>query len=304
MESQSQIYTSNKDNNNKESSSSSFEITSTSSSPSHEFSFTISLHSSETTTTSSSPSTATKPSHHYHHPNHHPPPIDLSPADDIFFHGHLLPLHFLSHLHTASPRSSTTSHDGFTRPEPEPKPEPKPTFHSLPQYPTHRTNNNNLPHNNKPKSFSLSGFSKWIKGSDPKEKTEKKKVKFDVTNFLKRYLKLVKPASSPKGGRASSNESYSFSGNLNPKINPRELRSLRAEYSAPASMRTSPTNSGRILATNVGVPSPVSESTMEELQAAIQAAIAHCKNSTSTASATAPAAKEKSQEVFSPVPVN
>ena len=56
-----------------------------SSSPSHEFSFTISLHSTSNTTIQDKSKT--------------PPSlaVDLSPADDIFFHGHLLPLHlFLS----------------------------------------------------------------------------------------------------------------------------------------------------------------------------------------------------------------
>ncbi|KAL0360819.1 UNVERIFIED_CONTAM: BRI1 kinase inhibitor 1 [Sesamum radiatum] len=75
---------------------------SSSSSPSHEFSFTISLHPSEV------PADAKTRS---------PPPfaIDLSPADEIFFHGHLLPLHLLSHL-PVSPRASTNSLDSFTLP--------------------------------------------------------------------------------------------------------------------------------------------------------------------------------------------
>ena len=60
-------------------------------------------------------------------------------------------------------------------------------------------------------------------------------------------------------------------------VNKPEVRGRRGEYSAPASMRTSPTNSGLLLATTA-LP-PANDSTMEELQAAIQAAIAHCKNS-------------------------
>ncbi|VVB07604.1 unnamed protein product [Arabis nemorensis] len=66
------------------------------------------------------------------------------------------------------------------------------------------------------------------------------------------------------------------------------IRARRGElFSAPASMRTSPTNSGHLRVSTAGLTSSSSvstsssssESTMEELQAAIQAAIAHCKNS-------------------------
>lgn len=74
---------------------------------------------------------------------------------------------------------------------------------------------------------------------------------------------------------------YSYSGNILSARGKAELRRRRGEFSAPASMRTSPTNSGILLATS-GTVSPTkstSDSTMEELQAAIQAAIAHCKNS-------------------------
>ncbi|XP_024166215.1 BRI1 kinase inhibitor 1 [Rosa chinensis] len=82
---------------------------SASSSPSHEFSFTVSLHHSSSTSI---------PDHSKNNNKAKTPPsfaIDLSPADDIFFHGHLLPLQFLSHL-PISPRSSTNSLDSFTLP--------------------------------------------------------------------------------------------------------------------------------------------------------------------------------------------
>lgn len=78
---------------------------------------------------------------------------------------------------------------------------------------------------------------------------------------------------------------YSFSGYLSPRDYYDEeeeaakggrRRRRRRECSAPASMKTSPSNSGLLV--GEGVVS-TSESTMEELQAAIQAAIAHCKNS-------------------------
>lgn len=77
----------------------------------------------------------------------------------------------------------------------------------------------------------------------------------------------------------SRRQPYSFSGNLLGSKVKQDLRGRRGEFSAPASMRTSPTNSGLLLATSATLPSYKSDSTMEELQAAIQAAIAHCKNS-------------------------
>ncbi|KAF3446674.1 hypothetical protein FNV43_RR11854 [Rhamnella rubrinervis] len=263
---------------------------SASSSPSHEFSFTISLHSSSTTT-----STPTdKPTK--------PPPsfaIDLSPADDIFFHGHLLPLHLLSHL-PVSPRSSTNSMDSFTLPI-------RDLLDNQTQ-PSRESNNSSANNNNKKlcddvhssdqtrqgrskfKSFSLFGFTRWRKGCDEvrereenKEK-QKKKMRFDVSHVVKRYMRMVQPLLFFKGRRSENiqlrRQPYSFSGNLALKNKP-DLRGRRGEFSAPASMRTSPSNSGLLLATAT-LPSSASDSTMEELQAAIQAAIAHCKNSIAT----------------------
>ncbi|KAK9748634.1 hypothetical protein RND81_02G070800 [Saponaria officinalis] len=240
------------------------------SSPSHEFSFTISLHSAQITAPPSSSSSPSLPSKtkQQQQQQQHPLAIDLTPADDIFFHGHLLPLHFLSHLNasSSSPRTSTSTTLDYC-------------------YPQTRDLNKDV-YLTKPKSssFSLSGFAKWVKGPETKQKTDRiKKLKLDVTQFLKRY---IKPLLSPKQRREhqQKREWYpSYSGSLSPKIDRRELRDLRGEYSAPASMRTSPTNSGLLVAKS-GVASPVcnvSDSTMDELHAAIQSAIAHCKNSTS-----------------------
>ncbi|KAG5048139.1 hypothetical protein AAZX31_04G037600 [Glycine max] len=256
-----------------------------SSSPSHEFSFTISLHSSNTT---------------IHDKSKTPPSleVDLSPADDIFFHGHLLPLHLLSHF-SSSPRFSTNSVDSFTLPIREFLEDEKRnscnscnssniTIDSI-------TNSNNIEdHNNrvtkegsksKP-SFSLFGLSKGRKGCQVRDKEDKednikhkKKLGYDVMHALKKYLRMVQPLVLFGGRREKGRfhgQAYSHSGNLIRKNKP-ELRGRRGEYSAPASMRTSPTNSGLLLAT-AALP-PANDSTMEELQAAIQAAIAHCKNS-------------------------
>ncbi|KAG6402479.1 hypothetical protein SASPL_134674 [Salvia splendens] len=240
-------------------------------SPPHEFSFTISLH---------QPASA-KPS---------PPPfaaaIDLSPADDIFLHGHLLPLHLLHHL-PISPRSSTNSLDSFTLPIKE------------------LLNNNNNSEDKsrhvaegkergKSKSFSLLGIRKKEREDDGdshnndnrnnQQSTEKKrKSRFDL---IKRYVRFVTAFLSParrrrrRSGEIFRQQPYSYSGNIRVRKRGSVMRGRRSEFSAPASMRTSPGNSGLLVASGAATPTAgKSDSTMEELQAAIQAAIAHCKKS-------------------------
>ncbi|WVZ20597.1 hypothetical protein V8G54_007919 [Vigna mungo] len=255
-----------------------------SSSPSHEFSFTISLHSSNATILDKSktpPSLA----------------VDLSPADDIFFHGHLLPLHLLSHF-SSSPRFSTNSVDSFTLPirdflEDEKRASCNTSTRSNITIDSITNSNNKENHNNtvtkeetksKP-AFSLFGSSKGRKGCPVRDKEDKenskhkKKLGYDVMHALKKYLRMVQPLVLFRGKREKvqfHGQAYSHSGNLIRKTKP-ELRGRRGEFSAPASMRTSPSNSGLLLATAALPPS--NDSTMEELQAAIQAAIAHCKNS-------------------------
>ncbi|KAB5526714.1 hypothetical protein DKX38_020561 [Salix brachista] len=274
---------------------------SSSSSPAHEFSFTISLHSSSAPV----PDKAKTPPNSF--------AIDLSPADDIFFHGHLLPLHLLSHL-PVSPRSSINSFDSFTLPVKELLDDQRPSKSSDSHCSTSNGNSNsnsgggggsgsnNINNGNncsrhqsnsygdtkgrsKPRSFSLFG---WRKGCEVKEKEvdkdkQKKTQRFDMSQILKRYARMVRPLMFFKGRKEnlqSHRQPYSFSGDLSWR-NKQELRGRRGGYSAPASMRTSPTNSGLLLATTT-LPSSTSDSTMEELQAAIQAAIAHCKNSIAT----------------------
>ncbi|CAJ1973378.1 unnamed protein product [Sphenostylis stenocarpa] len=254
-----------------------------SSSPSHDFSFTISLHSSSTT---------------IHDKSKTPPSlaVDLSPADDIFFHGHLLPLHLLSHF-SSSPRFSTNSVDSFTLPireflEDEKRGSCNSSNRSNITIDRITNSNNEEDYNNRVTkeesksklSFSLFGLSKGRKGCEVRDKQDKensknkKKPGYDVMHALKKYLRMVQPLVLFRGKREKGQfhgQAYSHSGNLIRKSKP-ELRGRRGEFSAPASMRTSPTNSGLLLAT---AALPASDSTMEELQAAIQAAIAHCKNS-------------------------
>lgn len=270
---------------------------SASSSPSHEFSFAISLH--PTTAKFLDGKTKSSP----------PPPfaaaIDLSPADEIFFHGHLLPLHLLSHL-PVSPRSSTNSLDSFTLP--------------IKEILQHNNNdNNNITRNitndgdddhdhprrhddhesrhvlegkgrGKSKSFSLFAMSRWRKGcpdqerddDDDQQAQKHRKSKFEL---LKRYVRFVKPFLSLRNRRQGNSDEflrqqpYSYSGNLRVRNKKNLIRGRRGEFSAPASMRTSPANSGLLVASGTVTPTTKTDSTMEELQAAVQAAIAHCKKS-------------------------
>ncbi|KAG7029345.1 BRI1 kinase inhibitor 1, partial [Cucurbita argyrosperma subsp. argyrosperma] len=244
-----------------------------SSSPSHEFSFSVSLQTSSTDKAKAPPSFT----------------IDLSPADDIFFHGHLLPLHLLSHL-PVPPRCSTNSIESYSLPirdllrDKEPKKESS-DFINCNSDEHYQNNRSDTREKAKSKSFSLLGL-RWRKGYEDEEqenkvKQLKRKFGFNFSHVLKRYARIVRPFLHFRGRRDDMQphrQSYSFSGNLSLRKKP-ELRGRRGEFSAPVSMRTSPTNSGVLLTTTTTLPPSNNDSTMEELQAAIQAAIAHCKNS-------------------------
>lgn len=303
-------------------------ISSTCSSPSHDFSFTISLQplsSSSSKHISPTLRSPNKTTSSYQQTD--PFAVDLSPADEIFFHGHLLPLHLLSHL-PVSPRTSTGSYnDGFTLPVKD----------ILPDQPTNNNNNTEnaitnisteVKNNNttgdkaegfegenrvktKPiKSFSLFGLSKWKKGFESNEREQeqqqhkiKKPISLDLSHAVKKYIRMLfqRRGNGTQFVNRRQTSSYSFSSSLmgpkgnnktmiNGSYNKRDLiRGRRGElFSAPASMRTSPTNSGHLRVSTAGLSSSSastssssSNSTMEELQAAIQAAIAHCKNSSS-----------------------
>lgn len=240
-----------------------------SSSPSHEFSFTISLHSSSTTTTTTKP----------------PPPslaLDLSPADDIFFHGHLLPLQLLSHF-PSSPRFSTNSsidscslpiRDLLLQDENNTSNREHNINNIRPTVTTTTTTKEDkeeIKSISKPASFSLFGSTKG--GKDKEEKNNKRKMGYDhVINAMKKYLRMMLFRGRREKVGLFQGQAYSRSGNIMRK----SKLEVRGRNSAPASMRTSPTNSGLLFA---AAPAASNDSTMEELQAAIQAAIAHCKNS-------------------------
>ncbi|OIT04140.1 PREDICTED: BRI1 kinase inhibitor 1-like [Nicotiana attenuata] len=269
---------------------------SASSSPSHEFSFTISFNQNISTKTPENNKTKqnTPPSSFA---------IDLTPADDIFFHGHLLPLHLLSHL-PVSPRSSTNSIDSSlpikelleekkiqnSKNQKELNRDDDNSYYDLNHsfHHPHQTNSFTTSKDQKPKSKSFSLFGLPKKKKEEKEDKEKqRKLKFDVSQVLKRYMRMVRPFLSFRSRKNMqfNRQSYSYSGNLSFRSGEnKEIRGIkRGAYSAPVSMKNSPTNSGLLVATPGANyhNSSSSDSTMEELQSAIQAAIAHCKKSSS-----------------------
>ncbi|URE32512.1 hypothetical protein MUK42_13190 [Musa troglodytarum] len=242
-------------------------------SPSHEFSFTISFHpplSSAPKTLKSSKATATSA-------------VDLAPADDIFLHGHLLPLHLLPSP-TSPPRPSDI------------------TFENLGLTVDHADADRGQKHEavvdheggggknrEKAKGRSLSSFfgfgrlrrrnSDGEKEEDLKKKPQKKKRGFHVSRLLRKYARIVEPLfffRSEKEKPDLHRRPYSFSGHSTGRE--REGWRSKAQLSAPDSTATSRTNSGLLSATSMAFSSS-DNSTMEELQSAIQAAIAHCKNS-------------------------
>ncbi|KAJ4966310.1 hypothetical protein NE237_018159 [Protea cynaroides] len=240
---------------------------SASSSPSHEFSFTVSLNPSSTT-----PEKLKSPLSSF--------AIDLSPADDIFFHGHLLPLHILSHL-SISPRSSTNSLDGFNLPSKDCKLNTNSSSSSSSTTTnSSHSSSGGTKGSKKLKSLSLLGIAKWQQESCDITKKDKSKIRLDVGHILRRCVRMVGSvfSSGRKENSQFLRQPHSFSGNSSWRGNCKQERKERRRSSAPASMRTSPSNSGLLVPPEI-LPSQAIDSTMEELQNAIQAAIVHCKNS-------------------------
>ncbi|KAI4321522.1 hypothetical protein MLD38_034892 [Melastoma candidum] len=232
--------------------------------------------------------------------------VDLSPADDIFFHGHLLPLRLLSHLPSSvPPRDSSTS---FTLPSADDClafdnhriQVPSPTKSAAISQSGIRAGIDDEPgarrkhKSNKP--FSLFGLQRrkaagWDEVAEH-EKRGKRKIRFDARQVWQ-ALKTITKSFSLVRSRADddiirygsdwrkSNEYRHRWGHITAKGNWGQEVTRRGRYaSAPPSIRASPANSG-VLVADIPSPKAANDSTIEELQAAIQAAILHCKNSMS-----------------------
>ncbi|XP_057775258.1 BRI1 kinase inhibitor 1-like [Salvia miltiorrhiza] len=123
-------------------------------------------------------------------------------ANEIFFHGHLLPLHLLSHLH-ASPRSSTNSLDSFTLPIKELLSVDENNRYNDEDDKNNIINGGESRHvsegkgKGKSKSLSLFVMPKWRKereeDGDHEHSTTTQKQQKSRFELLKRYVRFVKP---------------------------------------------------------------------------------------------------------------
>ncbi|KAK9096903.1 hypothetical protein Sjap_022400 [Stephania japonica] len=246
------------------------------SSPSHEFSFTNSLHPSpKLSYKAMSPSSFAVDDD------------DLSPADHIFFHGHLLPLQFLSHLShlPITPRSSSCSSDSsdsfslHIRPDEEDIKEPEKCNGEGDKNSNNWRRNCGRKGGIKGKSWAFFWSGKWIRRSAEVGEKEKLKMKFQVSNVLKKYIKTIRPVSL-FGRRKKKSElreqvdddSFSCNSSLEEMQQWEDREMGFSAYPSPAK-NGSPFSPITLHSNNT------SNSTMEELQSAIQAAILYCKNS-------------------------
>jgi BRI1 kinase inhibitor 1 len=129
--------------------------------------------------------------------------------------------------------------------------------------------------------------------AEDRRKVKGKRGPLEVGQRVRKYMaSLVEQllASFSRHGERERRRPHSFSGSgpgaAAAAARERERwRQRRGQLSsAPASLRASPVNSGHLsVGGSVKVSTSSEESTMEELQSAIQAAIAHCKNSIAVA---------------------
>ncbi|XP_042400560.1 probable membrane-associated kinase regulator 1 [Zingiber officinale] len=113
----------------------------------------------------------------------------------------------------------------------------------------------------------------YEKLSAMQQKNKKKPTTFSFSDRLFPGKKNT-PAT---GADAAAFSQSSFSGNLFGLHPP--ARKERWAASCPSSMRSSPSHSGLLYAGDAPPAASLQPSSMEELQSAIQSAIAHCKNS-------------------------
>ncbi|CAL9095526.1 unnamed protein product [Musa textilis] len=234
---------------------------SSSASLSDEFSFTISLH----------PPINTAPNTHKSDRSTPTVALDMAAADDLFFHGHLLPLHLVAS------RPSDFSAESFSLPK----------LNYL-RDDSHKNSGENKVKGKAP-SMTLSSFfglGKPRKGDDDREREEEKRRRrkrgFDMSRLLNKYTRVMEHLFFSKGEKKKRDQrrrSCTFSGHSNHRE--REWWRKKGQLSAPASMMASPRNCGLLSASAMAFSSP-NDSSMEELQSAIQAAIAHCKKSVAT----------------------
>ncbi|CAN6466686.1 unnamed protein product [Victoria cruziana] len=214
------------------------------SSPTHDFEFSITL----AVDSNRKPTPPTQPSQE----------IDLCPADDLFFQGHLLPLQHHHHHHDGNHPGNETADEQKRR-------------SSMEETTQGSGNDKTSTSKGKPRSFS---FVALKKGSKLGLKSAKE--------VIEKYMKLVKPLFT-WGSDNRKNEEQKSASSGRRRWNCRN-HSARSSTIRRPSRSSGPCSSAVRSPVNSGVLCPVSplqksDSTMEDLQNAIQAAIAHCKNS-------------------------
>ncbi|RDY01199.1 putative membrane-associated kinase regulator 1, partial [Mucuna pruriens] len=162
-------------------------------------------------------------------------------------------------------------------------------------------NNNNLSSSSSKKPHKYFSFSRFSSVFLPtKTRDPVKRMSVTAKEVIRKYFKKVKPLyeklsqrtveltkterstkqTEKRGTKESAASlSHSFSGNLR---YPRRRRRRSCVSSCPSSMRSSPNHSGVLSQRCPTVTASIysgDTSSMEELQSAIQGAIAHCKNS-------------------------
>lgn len=193
-------------------------------------------------------------------------PRNSSTADELFYKGQLLPLHPSSSSFPLFPDTATDSSRPSSATEDD----------NFKNKTTTTTTNNNY--------FSFSRFSSVFgkpKTRDPEAVSVKPRMRNSAKDVIRKYLKKVKPLYEKLSQQRMRTErstketeaevSHSFLGY--------PLQSY-ASTSCPSSMRSSPSHSSVL--SRRGFAGEIcygDTSSTEELQSAIQEAIAHCKNS-------------------------
>ncbi|KAH7667000.1 hypothetical protein IHE45_12G030800 [Dioscorea alata] len=219
----------------------------------------------------------------------------LCPADELFYKGQLLPLHLsprISMVRTLllSSSSSSSSSDSTTTTTTASRDSTSSSSSDLllpdssrPSSATADEDPHTLPPPPPPKRlltvshYFSSLASRFLPRSSSKRSTPKE--------VFKKYVKKVKPLFSKKSDDLAAKKTFSFSFSHSQSFsgNLRCPRRRTCAGSCPSSMRSSPSHSGLLYAGGTfPVPtnsSSSSSSSMEELQSAIQGAIAHCKSS-------------------------
>ncbi|KAF8781158.1 hypothetical protein HU200_001136 [Digitaria exilis] len=148
--------------------------------------------------------------------------------------------------------------------------------------------------------------------AEDKRKDKARRSLDDVGQWVKRHMasmvEQLRASFSRQGERERRREQrqrrpHSFSGHGPSAAGEgwRRRRGPQQMASAPASLRVSPANSGHLsVGGSVKVSTSSEESTMEELHSAIEAAIAHCKNSIAVAKNNAAAGEDNDTSFSKP----